>query len=347
MIIERDLFIEQLEQLQSAAFNLEEENDAAMFLPSLLYYIGDADPYLRDELIYTCFVSWIEEKDYFEDRELENLANTLAGPMFLGRGLEVGLGQSEGKGQGQVRSEGQVQVQGQGQGQGQSQVQRHKASLDPNHDVLVRSFSALILTSLLNKNKREPILSDETLRIIGSQLCLTMTLERDLRSYDETLGWVHTLAHYSDLCGAYLKQEGSTKETLPSILEAFQTQLDLGLTVWTGQEEERFISAVYEPLFGSGSLSLGSEEGAGETHEAHETFELAPTKRVEGVSTIEQWIQAIGRPGQHDNGILNMRVLINKKQMLRSLYFRGIKRGMDSSVLEKIQQAEAALCRFK
>lgn len=300
MIIERELLIEQLEQIQCAAYNLVEENDAAMFLPSLLYYIGDADPYLRDELIYTCFVSWIEEKDYFEDHELESLAVSLSGPLFLGRGLVDPMG-------GESEAQGRV---------------NYKRSLDPNHDVLVRSFSALVLTSLLNKNQRQPILSDEILLRISSQLCITMGLEHDLRSYDETLGWVHPLAHYSDLCGACLRQEKVNPDLLPNILKAFQTQLESGVAVWTGQEEERFISAVYEALIVDG-------------------------RAVSETLDVPGWISALGQPGTHDDGILNMRVLINKKQMLRSLYFRGLKRGMDIGILEMIQKSEAALCRFK
>lgn len=300
MIIERELLIEQLEQIQCAAYNLVEENDAAMFLPSLLYYIGDADPYLRDELIYTCFVSWIEEKDYFEDHELESLAVSLSGPLFLGRGLVDPMG-------GESEAQGRV---------------NYKRSLDPNHDVLVRSFSALVLTSLLNKNQRQPILSDEILLRISSQLCITMGLEHDLRSYDETLGWVHPLAHYSDLCGACLRQEKVNPDLLPNILKAFQTQLESGVAVWTGQEDERFISAVYEALIVDG-------------------------RAVSETLDVPSWISALGQPGTHDDGILNMRVLINKKQMLRSLYFRGLKRGMDSDILEMIQKSEAALCRFK
>lgn len=76
-----------------------------------------------------------------------------------------------------------------------------------NDSVLMRSFTAFVLALILETDNDEysPYFifqSEEQRNAIFESAISFMEQERDFRGYDEQLGWIHAIAHGSDLLSA-------------------------------------------------------------------------------------------------------------------------------------------------
>jgi len=77
MYNEKEQLKANLIRIKENEYNLGNGENINDYVNLMIKYIGDNDPEVRDELIYTTFVNWIEEKGYFTDEELETLLNTI------------------------------------------------------------------------------------------------------------------------------------------------------------------------------------------------------------------------------------------------------------------------------
>lgn len=76
-----------LSRVREAVYELPAGIDPASLLPDMLAEVGNPDPTLRDELIYTTFVYWIELKPQFDPPALRHILTTAVS------NLQVGLGE--------------------------------------------------------------------------------------------------------------------------------------------------------------------------------------------------------------------------------------------------------------
>lgn len=67
------------------------------------------------------------------------------------------------------------------------------------NSVLLRSFSALMLSIIAYHDWKQPFLSDEETHALLERALEYLAAERDVRGYDEALGWLHSPAHTADL----------------------------------------------------------------------------------------------------------------------------------------------------
>jgi hypothetical protein len=67
------------------------------------------------------------------------------------------------------------------------------------HSVLRRSFSALILSIIVYHDWKTPFLSADEVRDLLEKSLYYFAAEKDVRGYDEALGWLHSPAHTADL----------------------------------------------------------------------------------------------------------------------------------------------------
>lgn len=67
------------------------------------------------------------------------------------------------------------------------------------HSVLLRSFSALILSIIAYYDWKNPFLTLEEVHDLLNKSLYYFAAEKDVRGYDEQLGWLHSPAHTSDL----------------------------------------------------------------------------------------------------------------------------------------------------
>ncbi|QDP99604.1 DUF2785 domain-containing protein [Lysinibacillus fusiformis] len=109
--------------------------------------------------------------------------------------------------------------------------------------VFTRSFSALLVASILAKDAELLTLNDESLQPFFKKIGRYLLLEQDTRGQVQGKGWAHSIAHGADLAAITIKHPKFDLQHAASILHA------LKLTTWkdvvyTNDEEERLINII-------------------------------------------------------------------------------------------------------
>lgn len=110
--------------------------------------------------------------------------------------------------------------------------------------VLKRSFSALCLSAMAQREAKAPFMGAERYHQLVAEGVAYLQAERDLRGYDARLHWIHATAHTADLLGALADSPLLTKEEAVSILGAIDTRLATAHEVYTQGEQDRLAAAV-------------------------------------------------------------------------------------------------------
>ena len=110
--------------------------------------------------------------------------------------------------------------------------------------VLRRSFSALCLASLAQRDLRAPFLGRERYRTLLERTLEYLRDERDLRGFDATKGWVHATAHTADLLAELANNPEFAKEDQSDVLRAVTQRLATADEVFTYGEQDRLANAV-------------------------------------------------------------------------------------------------------
>jgi hypothetical protein len=112
------------------------------------------------------------------------------------------------------------------------------------NSVLKRSFSALCLSLMANREEKKPFLGEPRYHQLLAEAIAYLQAERDLRGYDAQLGWIHASAHTSDLLQALARSPMLTKDEENSILVAIATRLSTAPLVYAQGEQDRMAAAV-------------------------------------------------------------------------------------------------------
>jgi hypothetical protein len=110
--------------------------------------------------------------------------------------------------------------------------------------VLRRSFSALCLASLAQRDLRAPFLGRERYRLLLDRTLEYLRDERDLRGFDATKGWVHATAHAADLLAELANNPEFAKEDQAEALRAVTQRLATAGEIFTYGEQDRLANAV-------------------------------------------------------------------------------------------------------
>jgi hypothetical protein len=110
--------------------------------------------------------------------------------------------------------------------------------------VLKRSFSALMLASIAQRDLKTQFLGDTRYHALLNDAISYLTSERDLRGYDATKGWIHPTAHTADLLKALAENDLLTQDDQHAILAAIATRLATAPTVYSYGEQDRLALAV-------------------------------------------------------------------------------------------------------
>ena len=110
--------------------------------------------------------------------------------------------------------------------------------------VLKRSFSALCLSAMAEREGQLPFMGAERYHQLVKEATAYLTAEHDLRGYDAKLHWIHATAHTADLLGALAKSPLLTKEESAGILGAIARRLSTAPEVYTQGEQDRLAAAV-------------------------------------------------------------------------------------------------------
>jgi hypothetical protein len=121
--------------------------------------------------------------------------------------------------------------------------------------VLMRSFTSLGITLLLLVDSDINFLEhDEWIDLL--QLTVDYcTQERDLRGYDDGIGWLHSAAHVADVLNALANHPNYCREHNKYILKAINMVMENAVEIFQYEEDER-LSRVITSLFGNNHLTL-------------------------------------------------------------------------------------------
>ncbi len=98
---------------------------------------------------------------------------------------------------------------------------------EPGDDrVLLRSYSALGLSLLAERDLAAPFLGAEGHRSLLEAALAYLAGERDLRGYDREKGWYHATAHTADLLKFLAKSPHLRPEDAARVLAGIETKLD-------------------------------------------------------------------------------------------------------------------------
>jgi hypothetical protein len=110
--------------------------------------------------------------------------------------------------------------------------------------VLKRSFSALSLAALAERDLKSPFLAEGRYRALLDRTLAYLHDERDLRGFDPTKGWIHATAHTANLL-AFLAANPLLKiEDQSHILQAVSERLSSAHQIFSYGEQDRLANVV-------------------------------------------------------------------------------------------------------
>ena len=110
--------------------------------------------------------------------------------------------------------------------------------------VLRRSFSALTLAAVVARDNTAPFLSKAEFDGLFEATLNYLAAERDLRGFDDTLGWMHSAAHTADLLRGLGRSRHLPLDGQARILNAVSGKLRSATLVFNFGEDERFARAL-------------------------------------------------------------------------------------------------------
>lgn len=206
---QRTRLIEYLERLANSGYEVENSAVPAETTNLMLELIGDPDPYLRDELIYSTFHKWICYYKYYTDDELRALLSVV----LDGSHLFFGIGNREDK------------------------------------SVFTRTFSALVVSLVLSRHRETVFLSAEQIQNTKGCLLEYCKSERDFRGYTADCGWAHSAAHCADALDELAQCGECDAAAHLEILNAILPVLFNGSTIFCHREDDRIgtiIHSIYQ-----------------------------------------------------------------------------------------------------
>jgi len=110
--------------------------------------------------------------------------------------------------------------------------------------VLRRSFSALCLSALAERELKTPFLEERRFRALLDAALAYLREERDLRGFDAAKGWIHATAHTADLLAALAGNRQFAKQDQAAVLRAISLRLATAGEVFTYGEQDRLGNVV-------------------------------------------------------------------------------------------------------
>lgn len=113
--------------------------------------------------------------------------------------------------------------------------------------VLLRSFSALILSLIAYRDVVSPFLEVTEIQALLDKMLAYLAAEADLRGYVEGTGWHHAVAHTADVLKFLARNSKTTADDHLRILNAIADKLTAPVKhIYVHDEDERLVRAVVD-----------------------------------------------------------------------------------------------------
>ncbi|MEK3964000.1 DUF2785 domain-containing protein [Paenibacillus sp. FSL H7-0323] len=204
MINSREQLMIDLQRIEENDYELKSGEDIKDYVKLMLEHIGDPEPVLRDELIYSTFYKWINEKHWFNDAELRELLWILLDEQHL----FYHIGNKE------------------------------------DLTVYTRTFSVLVVALILQRHREMAILDSSEFIKVKQGLIRYYEEERDLKGYMEKEGWAHAAAHGADALDELVLCSESDAEVREEVLTVIQKMLYNDQYIFREEEDERIATII-------------------------------------------------------------------------------------------------------
>ncbi|OMD79909.1 hypothetical protein BSK49_28810 [Paenibacillus odorifer] len=204
MINSREQLMIDLQRIEENDYELRSGEDIKDYVKLMLEHIGDPEPVLRDELIYSTFYKWINEKHWFNDAELRELLWILLDEQHL----FYHIGNKE------------------------------------DLTVYARTFSVLVVALILQRHRETAILDSSEFIKVKQGLIRYYEEERDLRGYMEKEGWAHAAAHGADALDELVLCSESDAAVREEVLTVIQKMLYNDQYIFREEEDERIATII-------------------------------------------------------------------------------------------------------
>ena len=194
---------EKLQELAKNQFRLSENDDLSKLIPEMLSHIGSTDNYLRDDLIYSAFATWVLDHNAISHAQLRELLQKILGDQHI----FYSIGERD------------------------------------TDSVFHRSFSVLLLPLVLIAHRSQPFLSKVEIIQVKEKLLQYLKEEKDRRGFVREKGWAHAIAHSADSFDDLAQCVEITEIDLQEILAAIRATISTHEIVYTHGEDERLVTA--------------------------------------------------------------------------------------------------------
>lgn len=195
---------EKLQVFAENKFRLSAQAELSEIIPAMLNHLGSTDSYLRDDLIYSAFDTWILEFNAINPELLRGILSKILDDQHM----------------------------------------LYQIGEQNTDSVFRRSFSVLLLPVLLGAHLSQPYLTSPEIQQIKEKLLYFVANEKDRRGFVDGKGWAHSMAHAADALDELALCSELKKTDLAEILEAIHTVICTKEAGYLHGEEERNVTAV-------------------------------------------------------------------------------------------------------
>lgn len=110
--------------------------------------------------------------------------------------------------------------------------------------VFGRSFSALMLSTIAERELKSPFLGEARYRTLLDAALQYLSEEKDVRGFDAKKGWIHATAHTADLLAALAEHPLFTKQDQANVLKAIGERLASAHEVFSYGEQDRLANVL-------------------------------------------------------------------------------------------------------
>lgn len=201
----REQLIIDLQRIEENDYELRSGEQLRDYVKLMLEYIGDPQPELRDDLIYSTFYKWMNEKKWFSDAELRELLLILLDEQHL----FYHIGSKE------------------------------------DQAVFTRTFSVLVVALILQRHREKAFLDSAEFTNVKEALIRYYEEEQDLRGFMQEEGWAHAAAHGADALDELVLCLESDAAIREEVLAVIQRMLyNDHQYIFSDEEDERMATIV-------------------------------------------------------------------------------------------------------
>ncbi|GEM_PF-606181 len=162
------------------------------------------------------------------------------------------------------------------------------------YSALKRSFTSLQLVIIIHVHNRDNIFSKAFIKEIFDSIIDYYSNEKDLRGYDPSVGWIHSIAHAADMFSQLAKCLELEEKDFESMLKVISEKFKINSYSYVSDEDERTVNAIFNLL----------------------------ERDIVSKDFMKEWVNKLGdydKPNKYPEAY---RITGNVKSLLRSLYFR-------------------------